>query len=459
MWADRLSSCSQNPKSPPFQPSDLAGMSTAAPSAAAWPNKSLALSVLDPTALSVWSTAPAESSVRIRTISAVQPGNSLQGLLDDDPSEVLPNSLAELKSDDGQSNEGKEGQHDPPKGDAQLRAMPPNFSAFLHESAAAIDPAAAAAQRPPYYQEGSAFANGFEPQSAPSPVSAYGPPQAYSTHLYPAARGLTQQLYAAYAVPSPAGMSPYVTAGYPSTYSAQAYPPASPIPPTLGYPSPYRESAPASVPHGITNPALIATYGYGQPNVAPRYGAVGAGGVAPMNRSAHTHPSPYARGPVQVAPPTSYIPSPYGGPYQAGGRSQQQQQQQQQSQPPPPHHSHRPGSPFGNGSHGSPPQSARYPAPSSTMASPVIVPQQLPPVPSFSAASQQAIYAPHQQQHGSFSVASPVARAAGIPPYGGTVNGYSVYGGGMVGGPAPERGGPAPNRAGKPGGPVGPRGW
>ncbi|GAA5872790.1 hypothetical protein JCM3774_006331 [Rhodotorula dairenensis] len=443
-----------DPKSPPFQPSDLAGMATAAPSAAAWPNKSLALSVLDPTAPSVWSTAPAESSVRIRTISAVQPENSLQGLLDDDPSEVLPNSLAELKSEDGHSIEGKDAQHEPSKGDAQLRAMPPNFSAFLHESAAAIDPAAVAAQRPSYYQDASPFGNGFEPQPAPSPVSAYGPPQPYSTHLYPAARGLSQQLYAAYAVPAPAGMSPYVTAGYPSTYSTQAYPPTSPIPPTLGYPSPYRESAPASVPHGITNPALIATYGYGQPNVAPRYGAVGAGGVAPMSRSSHNHTSPYARGPVQVAPPpTSYISSPYGSAYQAGARPQQTPQQQQ------PHHSHRPSSPFGNGSHGSPSQSARYPAPSSTMASPVIVPQQLPPVPSFSAASQQAMYAPHQQQQ-SFGVASPVARAAGLPPYAGMANGYSAYGGGMVGGPAPGRGVSAPSRGGgKPGGPVGPRGW
>jgi hypothetical protein len=35
-------------------------------------------------------------------------------------------------------------------------------------------------------------------------------------------------------------MSPYVTAAYPSPYSAQQayHPPASPIPPTLGYPSP-----------------------------------------------------------------------------------------------------------------------------------------------------------------------------------------------------------------------------
>ncbi|GAA5990691.1 hypothetical protein JCM10908_003192 [Rhodotorula pacifica] len=440
-----------DPKSPPFQPSELGGLS-AAPSAAAWPNKSLALSVLDPTAPSVWSTAPAESSVRIRTLSAVQPENSLQGLLDDDPSEVLPSSLAELKSDDGQSNEGKEGPHEAAKGEAQLRAMPHNFSAFLHESAAAIDPAAATAQRPAYYQDSSVFANGIEPQSTPSPISAYGPPQGYSTHLYPGARGLSQQLYAAYPVASP-GMSPYVTAAYPSAYSTQAYPPASPVPPTLGYPSPYRESAHANVPHGITNPALIATYGYGQPNVmsaAPRYGAVGAGGVASMGRPSHNHTSPYARGPVQAAPPTSYIPSPYGGAaYQSASLSQQQQHAH--------HPSYRSSSPFGNGSHGSPPTSARYPAPSSTMASPVIVPQQLPPVPSFSAASQQhSMYAPQQQYSGSMGVASPVARAAGISPYGGMANGgYAAYGGGVA------RGGPAvPTRGGKVGvAAMGPRGW
>ncbi|PAK71761.1 hypothetical protein B8W95_13135, partial [Staphylococcus pasteuri] len=41
---------------------------------------------------------------------------------------------------------------------------------------------------------------------------------------------------------------------------------------------------------------------------------------------------PYTRGPVQVAPPTSYIPSPYGGAYQPAGLSQQQQQQNKEQE-------------------------------------------------------------------------------------------------------------------------------
>lgn len=351
-------------------------------------------------------------------MSAVQPENSLQGLMDDDPSEVLPNSLAELKSDDGQSTEAQEAavQEARLKDEARMRTMgPAAFSTFLHESAAAINSSASAAPRIPYYGDSALFPSGLEGHS-PSPMPSYGSAQAYPA-VYANSRPFGQPMYPGYPVGAPTG-SPYATNGYPAVYSAHPYP-AGPSPVPHGYAM--RDASHTGMPLGITNPALMATYGYGQP--APRYGAVGANGPATTGRTTHNHSSPYARASMQPVPPTSFISPPYGSAYQPMAMPQQ---------------SYRPASPFGSGSHGSPPHSARLPGPSSTMASPVIVPQQLPPVPSFGTAVSPA--AAYQQ---SASMTFPHARSAGLPPYGGMHGaGYGSYGGRPNGAVPAGRGGP-----------------
>ncbi|GAA6062688.1 hypothetical protein JCM10212_004746 [Sporobolomyces blumeae] len=279
------------PSSPVFKPKDVSGV-LASPSSA-WTNKSLALSVLDPTASSVWSAAPVDSTVHARAISGNQPGNSLQGIVDDDPSEALPNSLAELKSEDEQSNEGKEV---PPRSkasrdDAKLRAVAPSFSSFLHDSAAAIDTSASSSPTvpiPPNRPSPLAFqgypAHGIPPQSTPSPVNPYSPSAtAYSPQLHHASLQYVRPYPSTYGV-SASSVSPFVAQppmhqGYP----APTYQPASPVASPLGYPpvssSPVYGRPPSqAIPHGITNPALIANYGYGQAALSSaRYGAVGAG--------------------------------------------------------------------------------------------------------------------------------------------------------------------------------------
>jgi len=295
------------PSSPPFKPKDV-GSVLASPSAA-WTNKSLALSVLDPTASSVWSATPVDSTVHARTISENQPENSLQGIVDDDPSVALPSSLAELKSEDEQSNEGKEISPErrpaPSRDDAKLRAVAPSFSSFLHDSAAAIDtsttPSSSLPQipsfQPPSSQQsqhrpqalaftssyGSSSHHSIPPQSTPSPVNPYSPS---TLHLYGPGQ---QQQYArsypsTYGLSSGSSVSPFLSQPtssahphhhHPHSHSHQHFSPASPAagstfgggyPPSASpaVPSPnlYARPLPSStvsqsIPHGITNPALM----------------------------------------------------------------------------------------------------------------------------------------------------------------------------------------------------------
>ncbi|BGP22248.1 hypothetical protein Rt10032_c07g3273 [Rhodotorula toruloides] len=387
------------PTSPPFKQPDIS-QATASPSAA-WTNKSLALSVLDPTASSVWSAAPEESTVHARAKSSVQPENSLQGLLDDDPSEALPNSVADLKLDDGHLTEDKDtSKATAAKEEAKLRAVAPSFSSFLHESAGAVDPAAAAASpdhpraHPPF---GPAAWPGIPPQSTPSPISAYSPAQSFSPQLYtsvPPNYGRTlsqQQVYSTYPTQGP---SPHTPQHLTQPYSPQHYPSASHASTAVSYTSmPYRDSASSTAPHGITNPALIANYGFsGQSGAssARAYGAVGAPGSPAAYGRSQQHISAYGRPPAQHAvAPTAYSASGFGAPFQTLG------------------HSYRVESPYPLGTAYSssldivrPPLPPQHPS-STTMASPVIMPQQPPQVPVFAPTSYPAQALPPHVAQGS----------------------------------------------------------
>lgn len=422
------------PSSPPFKPKDVASV-LSSPSAA-WSNKSLGLSVLDPTASSVWSATPVDSTVHARAISENQPENSLQGIVDDDPSVALPSSLAELKSEDEHSNEGKETspsrQPAPFKDDAKLRAVAPSFSSFLHDSAAAIDatPASASTLPPipsfpgaPQYMAGQhrpqplAFPghHSIPPQSTPSPVNPYSPSAtAYNSHLYGAGQ-YPRSYPSTYGLPSAASVSPFLS------QPAQHFQPPSPVTAPLGYPPSHATPSPnlyarplpsaaQSIPHGITNPALIANFtgGYGQ-NVlnSARYGAVGAGprpNVAAQppatNHSSslyshHQHRSSYsstAQGPSYLSQPSPYVSNANASPsymansssfrshdpYHAVGASSYDYPSV------PPSASSPGGYPTtrgggGGGSGGASRTHGHGHSSSTTMPSPVIVPQHLPP--------------------------------------------------------------------------------
>ncbi|GAA5998096.1 uncharacterized protein JCM10292_002319 [Rhodotorula paludigena] len=468
----------KSPSSPPFRPQDLTQV---AASPSSWGGKSLALSVLDPTAASVWSAVPEppKDNVLGRPTAAVQAGNSLQGILDDDPSEALPSSLAELKSEDGHSAAEAESKEATvlsgrSKDEAKLRAAAPSFSTFLHESAGAIDPSAAAASAAAQARQAPQPYPGFPaqipPQSTPSPVSAYSPalnqPYASSPGLYNpmspfGGRPLSQQqgMYPSYAGQAP---SPFANQPIHQAYSPMpGYATASPVPPTHGYPTPYRESSSPALPHGITNPALIANYGYGG---SRSYGAVGASGPGPIGRPQQG--AQYARPPLmQHSGPASYLggsagpggmPSPasgsYGSPYQqsaqpyrmespyslggsigAGGAvghgATAPKDLSSARSPSQPQHSY-PGAGSGGGS--------------TTMASPVIMPQQLPPVPVFSpggGGAQGAMHGHHAP------ISSPVPNAAGLGGGYGAPNGAYARG---AGGPFGVGGGMRPGGGGAP---------
>lgn len=393
---------------------------TASPSAA-WPNKSLALSVLDPTASSVWSAAPEESTVHARVKSSVQPENSLQGLVDDDPSEALPNSVADVKLDDGHLAEDKDNaKASAAKEEAKLRAVAPSFSSFLHESAGAVDPAAAAASsdhpraHPPF---GPAAWPGIPPQSTPSPISAYSPAQSFSPQLYtsvPPNYGRTlsqQQVFSAYPAQAPSPYAPQLA----QPYSPQHYPSASPASTAVGYSTmQYRDPTSSAAAHGITNPALIANYGYGGQSgmsSARAYGAVGAPGT-PVYGRPQQHMSTYGRPPAQQPPaPTAYIASGFGAPFQTPGQAYRVENQY----------------PLGAG-YSTSPDAVRPPLPpqhpsSNTMASPVIMPQQPPQVPVFAQGLP-----PHVAQ------GSPFGAGYGDAPHAAYGQPGAVYGRGRGGG-------------------------
>ncbi|GAA5911027.1 hypothetical protein JCM8208_003961 [Rhodotorula glutinis] len=443
---------SKPPTSPPYKPQDLSQVTSSPSAAAPWASKKLTYSALDPTASSVWSAAPEEGSVHARHIAASNlPENSLQGIVDEDPSEALPSSLAELKSEDGHSNAdhkelGK--QVVATKDDAKLRAAAPSFSSFLHESAAAVDPSMSPSAAPPRHSQQQqqqqqqhsvpGFPGQVAPQPSPSPIAGYSASHPFSPHLYAPQRPMSQQpqqhaLYLGYPGQAP---SPFATQPIHQAYSTSPFAAASPIPPTHGYPSPYRESASPALPHGITNPALIASYSsYGlQPQMAAPggpgrgYGAVGAiggpPGPGPIGRPPHQHQQQQQQ---QGAPGVGMYGRPQasvgyhlgggGAPGQYGHSFQHAHQQLQQSQQ---HGGSHSGAPYRMDSYGSNdgrslstqhggggPSAYGPPAPPSagtTMASPVIMPQQLPPVPHFSPG--------HPGHH--VPLGSPVASAQGM---------------------------------------------
>ncbi|GAA5844847.1 hypothetical protein JCM9279_000016 [Rhodotorula babjevae] len=461
---------SKPPTSPTYKPQDLSQVTSSPSAAAPWASKKLTYSALDPTASSVWSAAPEEGSVHARHIAASNlPENSLQGIVDEDPSEALPSSLAELKSEDGHSNaDHKElaKQGAVTKDEAKLRAAAPSFSSFLHESAAAVDPSmspSAAPLRHGQQQQPHSY-SGFPgqgvPQPSASPIAGYSASQPYSpAHLYGQVpqRPMSQQpqhaLYPGYPGQAP---SPFATQPIHQAYSTSPFAAASPIPPTHGYPSPYRESASPALPHGITNPALIASYSsYGlQPQMAAPggpgrgYGAVGAiggpPGPGPIGRPPHQqqpqqqHGAPgsgmYGRAQASVG---YHLGGGGGGPGQYGHSFQHAHQQHQQQQQ---HGGAHPGAPYRMDSYGSNdgrPLSAQLggggpsaygppppPSAGTTMASPVIMPQQLPPVPHFSPG-----HPGHHVQLGSSPVASAAGMGMGVSGFGGAYgHGYGQGG-------------------------------
>ncbi|GAA5828987.1 hypothetical protein JCM11251_004089 [Rhodosporidiobolus azoricus] len=454
-------STGKSPSSPVFRQPDIDGLMSSPSSSAAWPTKSL---VLNPTVASVWSAPPDENPVHARTMSGVRPENSLQGIVDEDPSVALPNSLAELKSEDGISlNEDKDtAKRALGKDEAKLRAVAPSFSSFLHEKAASIDTSSAPtseapgspvaiAARPPLPPSFSSFNPQLPPQSTPSPINAYSPAQPYSPQLHPSlqsyGRPLSQhQFYPSYPPPlASQNLSSFTS----HSYSPQPFAPQSPALQAVGYPSsPYRDpTQQPAPPQHITNPALLANYGYGQPASATsspsrNFGAVGAGGPGPVGRPGSS--AAFSRPP----PPTSYISSGYGSPYQAP-----------QHLPSPAYRAGEPAYGHSNGlnaSHGPPHGPSHghqqqgmgggggYLA--STMASPVIMPQQPPQIPHFGGGSpaRPPLQLPHQLQHGGGypiqqhqqGLSSAVQQAAGIPPYAGAPQSDGT--GGQVGYGAPS---------------------
>ena len=220
----------------------------------------LSLSVLNPTAPSVWSPPSADSPTHARSISlgGAQLENSLQGIADpDDFPSAIPSSLADLKSEDEGSNEGQAAPKRGAKDEARLRAAAPSFSSYNVPET--LNPAA---PRYPYIRQGpSQFQSAgspvgyssqpFIPTSGPPHSVQYGQP-----HLYPSFSISPQPSYSA--TPMHQSYSPNLFA---------SLPPSSQPPLFASYRPP---------PQGITNPALIAQ-GYGS---QMSYGAVGAGGGA-----------------------------------------------------------------------------------------------------------------------------------------------------------------------------------
>ncbi|GAA5973255.1 hypothetical protein JCM11641_003037 [Rhodosporidiobolus odoratus] len=421
----------KTPTSPAFVKPEANPLLSSPSSAAAWTSKSL---VLNPAVASVWSAAPDVGAVHARVASGLQVENSLQGVADVDPIEALPSSLADLKSEDGISTEDRDGgKRTPPRDEAKLRAAAPSFSSFLHEKAASIDsnsPVSAALPAPlalpraqplPY----PGFPSPVPPQSTPSPINAYSPAQAYSPQIHPSFpqynRPLSQQQgYPSYPL-SAQPISSYVAQPLHHTaYPSQPFAPQSPAVQAANYPPSapsYRDpTQPVVPPQHITNPALLANFGYGQPATSASpvrtYGAVGAGGPAPIGRpfSSASYPRPPMQ---QVPPPTNYISPSYGSAYQP---------------PPPPPHRPVMESPY---AYGASPEQGRLPYHSgTTMASPVIAPPVPPQVPLFggSMVSHQG-YPPQHQHQG--ALPSAVSVAAGIPPYAGhlqAAGGVGAYG-------------------------------
>ncbi|KAL8291707.1 hypothetical protein RQP46_001965 [Phenoliferia psychrophenolica] len=307
---------------PPVESPPSSSQALSPPSNGAWPSKTpLTMSVLDPTAPSVWSAPPTDSPVhaRVASLGGIQPENSLQGIADPDdfPAASIPTSLAELKSEDEGSSDGRKPviQKMAAKDEARLRAAAPSFSSYNELPSPHVEQRSL---RYPTFQRTPSY-----PQLQPSqsPVN-YGQPflpqnQGYvpppQSHLYPNfAPPSTQSAGSPYGAPMHPGFGP----------SSFAPPPLASSPQFSNYRVPNPNNT-------ITNPALIAQ-GFGP---GPSYGPIGASAFGPVGGSgaggsrngsgAFAHRSP------SMAP--NYLSGSYGNVNGAQVPHPYAQQQQQQA--------------------------------------------------------------------------------------------------------------------------------
>lgn len=324
---------------PSFDPTDAPASQTFSPPAsAAWANNKtpLTMSVLDPTAPSVWSAPPNnDSPVHARSISlgGPQPENSLQGIADPDdflPSSI-PTSLAELKSEDEGSADGKPVvQKQAAKDEARLRAAAPAFSSHSHQELPTPHAEAYAPRYPGFSRTPSYSQLQHQPSQSPIGYASPFPPVAYGQQ-----QQQQPQFYPFSSIPSQPTPQNYLTMhqGYQQGAFAPSLQQQQPqLAPQLG--SPVYQNAYRQQPGGaITNPALIAAYGsntsYGPVGAASAFGPVGGSSNpgAGFARSPSMAPSylpagAYGNGGVRTAYGNGM-----GQQQQVGGYGVQQQQQ------------------------------------------------------------------------------------------------------------------------------------
>lgn len=279
-------------------PADIttgAAFSSASAISKAWPSQSkLGLTVLDPTAATVWS-APAATATGQAPRPAQADKNSLQDLGDDDLV-AMPTSLAELKSEDGASNDGSAiaATSAPPvttsgalaKDEARLQAAAaPFYSGFSTFQPAATSTMDTATSMAPSMSGDmtsglSAMGTGMNAMGQKSHYG-YDTMQRYPSPYMVSSAGYQVPMYPSYS-PGPPEMPPgayqgYVGSGYssPASFSPGYRQTALP---SLSNGMRHSRSPPVASTH-VTNPALLA-----QSNVslfsgyAPSptgYGAVG----------------------------------------------------------------------------------------------------------------------------------------------------------------------------------------
>lgn len=219
-------------------------------------------SLLDPMTPSVWSAPPADAPVHARSISlgGVQIGNSLEGIADDDPSATIPQSLAELKSEDEGSVSGKV------KDDARLRAAAPAFSTFSDSATGSGSPDRPPQSRYPFRQpqpqphQYQLLSSSPYPQGYPSSYGQMPQYSPYATH---------QQLPSSY---SPA-MQAYSQGAFSLSPQQQQ---GSPF-------NPYRPNVVQNSGFGMS---------YGAIGAGTSFGAVGGGAHGNIGRNAYPTRSP-----------------------------------------------------------------------------------------------------------------------------------------------------------------------
>jgi hypothetical protein len=321
----------------------------------------LSLSVLNPVVPSLWSVPTSDSPSHTRSISlgGAQMENSLQGVADpEDFSSTIPNTLADLKSEDGEATVDV-------KDDPRLRAAATSFPSVneaLSPAAARFTPLARQPMHPQYPSSGSPIA--YQSQSfMSSPAPLHSPYLASPSQLYPS----------------------FSVSPQPGSYMQhQGYSqgPFAVVP--QGQASPFSSYRPQVL--GITNPALIAQ-GYGSPSSygavgggggggGGSFGAVGAGGIShsPVNRGS----SYGVRSPSMSS---AYGPFANGAGIVGPGGGQQQQQQQQQ---------HPSGYPIDSRQYSVQRPDARLSGYAAFPPSPVPMPQYM----------QQQLYSQHPHAHG-----------------------------------------------------------